>query len=59
MSNQTLNQASSPKPSGMDRFLNFIERAGNKILIRQFYSSGHSLLLGLRPHFYQTFRSTL
>ncbi|NIY91659.1 AbgT family transporter [Vibrio diazotrophicus] len=31
MSNQALNQASSPKPSGMDRFLNFIERAGNKI----------------------------
>ncbi len=31
MSNNTTNQTSSPKPSGMDRFLNFIERAGNKI----------------------------
>ncbi len=31
MSNQAVNQAPSPKPSGMERFLNFIERAGNKI----------------------------
>ncbi len=31
MSNQAINQAPSAKPSGMDRFLNFIERAGNKI----------------------------
>ncbi|MHC6526548.1 AbgT family transporter [Vibrio proteolyticus] len=31
MSNQAVNQAPSQKPSGMDRFLNFIERAGNKI----------------------------
>jgi len=31
MSNQAVNQAPSSKPSGMDRFLNFIERAGNKI----------------------------
>ncbi|MDE1241499.1 AbgT family transporter [Vibrio aestuarianus] len=31
MSNQATQQAPSPKPSGMDRFLNFIERAGNKI----------------------------
>ncbi len=31
MSNQAINKAPSSKPSGMDRFLNFIERAGNKI----------------------------
>ncbi|MCL9776011.1 AbgT family transporter [Vibrio methylphosphonaticus] len=31
MSNQTINQAPTPKPSGMDRFLNAIEKAGNKI----------------------------
>ncbi|QIA62651.1 TIGR00366 family protein [Vibrio astriarenae] len=31
MSNQAINKAPEPKPSGMDRFLNFIERAGNKI----------------------------
>ncbi|NAX21041.1 AbgT family transporter [Vibrio sp. V39_P1S14PM300] len=31
MSNQAVNQAPSQKQSGMDRFLNFIERAGNKI----------------------------
>ena len=31
MSNQAVNKAPSPKPSGMDRFLNFIERVGNKI----------------------------
>lgn len=31
MSNQVVKQAPFPKPSGMDRFLNFIERAGNKI----------------------------
>lgn len=31
MSNQAVNKAPSSKPSGMDRFLNFIERAGNKI----------------------------
>ncbi|MEZ8825830.1 AbgT family transporter [Vibrio amylolyticus] len=31
MSNQAAKQAPSPKPSGMDRFLNAIETAGNKI----------------------------
>ncbi|MFA0412773.1 AbgT family transporter [Vibrio renipiscarius] len=31
MSNQAANKAPLPKPSGMDRFLNAIERAGNKI----------------------------
>ena len=32
MSNQAVNKAPAPeKISGMDRFLNFIERAGNKI----------------------------
>ncbi len=31
MSNQAVNQAPDLKPSRMDRFLNFIERAGNKI----------------------------
>ncbi|KJY85342.1 aminobenzoyl-glutamate transporter [Vibrio galatheae] len=31
MSNQAIKNAPSPKSRGMDRFLNFIERAGNKI----------------------------
>ena len=31
MSNQAVNNEPSPKPSGMDRFLNAIERVGNKI----------------------------
>ncbi|MDR9830165.1 AbgT family transporter [Vibrio sp. FNV 38] len=31
MSNQAIKKAPESKPSGMDRFLNFIERAGNKI----------------------------
>ncbi|NLS14115.1 AbgT family transporter [Vibrio sp. SM6] len=31
MSNQSIDKASSSKPSGMDRFLNAIERVGNKI----------------------------
>ncbi|WP_036817972.1 AbgT family transporter, partial [Photobacterium sanctipauli] len=31
MSNQAVNKAPDSKPGAMDKFLNFIERAGNKI----------------------------
>ncbi len=52
MSNRDINQAPSAKPSGMDRFLNFIEREGNKIPDSAILSLGISYRLGF-------FRSTL
>ncbi|GAL21674.1 aminobenzoyl-glutamate transport protein [Vibrio maritimus] len=58
MSNQSINQAPAPKPTGMDRFLNFIEKAGNKIPDPAILFFWLSLLFGLHQHFYQMSVST-